>query len=100
MNKSNPLYEYNDQLNEYGVKLVRQFMGSEEYRELRLKIAKIDEDLWKAKQEYDRKFRELHDAKRNMYIIEIPKAKDKYVREHIEDYKAYLTQELNNESKT
>lgn len=95
MNPKNPLYEYATPLNEYGVKLVRQFTESEEYAELQLKIAKIDADIWKAEQEYWKKIRELRAAKRNIEINEIPKAKDVYVRKHIEAYKEYLNTEKN-----
>lgn len=93
MNPNNPLYEYATSLNEYGVKLVRQFMRSEEYAELHLKIAKIDADIWKAEQEYWKKVRELRAVKRNIEINEIPKAKEAYVRKHIEAYKEYLNTE-------
>lgn len=90
MNPNNPLYEHADKLNEYGVKLVREFMTSEKYRELRLKVAKIDADMFKAEQEYRKRIRELRKAKRNIELYEIPNAKDEYVREHIEGYKMYL----------
>ena len=90
MNPNNPLYEHADKLNEYGIKLVRKFMSSEQYRELRLKIAKIDADMLKAEREYRQRIRELKLAKRNIELYEIPKAKDEYVRQHIEGYKMYL----------
>ena len=95
MNPKNPLCEYATLLNEYGVKLVRQFTKSEEYAELHLKIAKIDADIWKTEQEYREKIRELRAVKRNIEINEIPKAKDAYVRKHIEAYKEYLNTEKN-----
>lgn len=90
MNPNNPLYKHADMLNDYGINLVRQFMTSEEYAELRLKIAKIDADIWKIEQESLKKIRELRAAKRNIELYEIPKAKDEYVRRHIEDYKTHL----------
>jgi len=98
MNKENPLYRYADQLNEHGIKLVKKFMQSEEYKELHYRIAKIDADIWKAEKEWRKKIKMLHEAKRDILFKEIPKAKDEYVRKHIEDYKAYLKQELDNES--
>ena len=90
MNQNNPLYEYADKMNEYGIKLVRKFMSSEQYREFRLKMAKIDADMLKAEHEYRQRIRELKLAKRNIEPYEIPKAKDEYVRQHIEGYKMYL----------
>lgn len=97
MNKNNPLYEYADKLNEYGVKLVKKFMQSEEYAELHLKMAEIDADIWKAEQEYWKKVRELRATKRNIELHEIPNARNEYVRQHIEDYKTHLkTKEANN----
>jgi hypothetical protein len=90
MNPNNDLYKYAEQLNEYGSKLVKQFMQSKEYADLHLKIAKIDADIWKAEQEYRKKIRELRTAKRNIEINEIPKAKAEYVRNNIESYKMHL----------
>lgn len=90
MNPNNDLYKYAEQLNDYGVKLVKQFMHSKEYADLHLKIAKIDADIYKAEQEYWKKIRELRAAKRNIEFNEIPKAKDEYVRSHIESYKMHL----------
>lgn len=90
MNPNNPLYEYAELLNDKGRQLVRKFMMSEQYRELRLKIAKIDADMHKAEQEYHKRIRELKEARRNIELYEIPNAKDEYVREHIEGYKMYL----------
>lgn len=90
MNPNNPLYEHADKLNEYGIKLVKNFMHSKEYSELRSKINDIDKEIEKLNIEYERKFRELHAAKRNIEINEIPKAKDEYVRQHIEGYKMHL----------
>lgn len=90
MNKNNPLYEHADKLNEYGVKLVKKFMCSKQYSDLRSKVNSIDKEIEQLNIEYERKFRELHAAKRNIEINEIPKAKDEYVRQHIEGYKMYL----------
>lgn len=90
MNPNNPLYKYAELLNTRGQQLVRQFMMSEHYRELRLKIAKIDADMLKAEQEYRKRIRELKEAKRNIELYEIPNAKDEYVREHLEGYKMYF----------
>jgi hypothetical protein len=90
MNKNNPLYEHADKLNEYGCKLVKNFMHSKEYSDLRSKVNDLDKEIEQLHIEYERKFRELHAAKRNIEINEIPKAKDEYVREHIESYKMHL----------
>lgn len=90
MNPNNPLYEYATPLNEYGVKLVKNFMHSKEYSDLRSKVNDIDKEIEQLNIEYQRKFRELHYAKRNIEINEIPKAKDEYVRQHIESYKTSL----------
>ena len=92
MNPNNPLYEYAIPMNEYGVKLVKNFIYSKEYSDLRSKINDIDEEIEQLNIEYERKFRELHAAKRNIEINEIPKAKEEYVRRHIESYKISLMQ--------
>lgn len=34
MNPKNDLYKYTEQLNEYGIKLVRQFIDSKQYSDL------------------------------------------------------------------
>lgn len=83
MNKNNPLYEYADKLNEYGCKLVKKFMLSKQYSDLRSKANDIDKEIEQLNKEYERKFRELHAAKRNIELYEIPNAKDLYVRRHI-----------------
>lgn len=90
MNKNNPLYEHADKLNEYGVKLVKKFMCSKQYSDLRSKVNDIDKEIEQLNREYERKLRELHTAKRKIEINEIPKAKDDYVRQHIEGYKMHL----------
>lgn len=90
MNKNNPLYKYADMLNDYGVNLVKKFILSKEYSDLRSKVHAIDKEIEWLHIEYERKFRELHAAKRNIEINEIHKAKDEYVRQHIEGYKMYL----------
>jgi uncharacterized protein involved in exopolysaccharide biosynthesis len=90
MNKNNPLYKYADKLNEYGINLVKKFIHSKQYSDLRSKINNIDKEIEQLNIEYERKFRELHAAKRNIEINEIPKARDKYVRQHIESYKTHL----------
>ena len=90
MNKNNPLYEYADKLNEYGCKLVKEFMHSKQYSDLCSKVNDIDKEIERLHIEYERKFRELHAAKRNIETNEIPKAKDEYVRQHIEGYKTHL----------
>lgn len=90
MNPNNPLYEYADKLNEYGVKLVNKFMHSKQYSDLHSKINDIDKEIEQLNIEHERKFRELHAAKRNIELHEIPKAKDEYVRQHIEGYKKHL----------
>ena len=90
MNKNNPLYEHADKLNEYGCKLVKKFMHSKQYSDLRSKVNDIDKEIEQLNIEYERKFRELHAAKRNIEINEIPKARNEYVRQHIEGYKMHL----------
>ena len=80
MNPNNPLYEYADKLNEYGVKLAKKFMLSKQYSDLRGKIYDIDKEIEQLNIEYERKFRELHTAKRNIEMYEIPNAKNEYVR--------------------
>lgn len=90
MNPNNSIYKYAEQLNDYGVKLVKQFMNSKEYADLNLKIAKIDADIYKVEQEYLKKIRELRAMKHNIEFNEIPKAKDEYVRGHIESCKMHL----------
>ena len=90
MNKNNPLYEYADQLNEYGVKLVKKFMHSKQYSDLCSKINDIEREIDQLNIEYERKFRDLIKAKLNVQLNEIPKAKDEYVRQHIECYKMHL----------
>lgn len=90
MNKNNPLYEHADKLNEYGCKLVKEFMNSKEYSDLCSKINDIDKEIDQLNIEYKRKFRDLVKAKLNIEINEIPKAKDEYVRQHIEGYKMHL----------
>lgn len=102
MNQNNPLYGYATLLNEYGVKLVKNFMHSKEYSDLRSKVNDIDKEIEQLNIEYNRKFRELHAVKRNIEINEIPKAKDEYVRQHIESYKTSLMQidDTNSEDNT
>ena len=90
MNQNNPLYKYADELNDYGVNLVKKFMHSKQYSDLRSKAHDIDKEIERLHIEYERRFRELHAAKRNIEVNEIPKAKDEYVRQHIEGYKKYL----------
>lgn len=90
MNPNNPLYKYADMLNDYGVSLVKKFMHSKQYSDLRSKAHDIDKEIEQLNREYERKFRELHAAKRNIELYEIPNAKDEYVRQHIEGYKMYL----------
>ena len=90
MNPNNPLYEYADKLNEYGVKLVKKFMHSKQYCDLRSKINDIDKEVERLNIEHERKLRELKKARRAIELYEIPKAKDEYVREHIEGYKMHL----------
>lgn len=90
MNPNNNLYKYAGQLNEYGVKLVKQFMHSKEYSDLCSKINDIDKEINQLNIEYKRKFRNLVNAKLNVQMHEIPKAKDEYVRQRIEGYKMYL----------
>lgn len=90
MNLNNPLYKYADMLNDYGVSLVKKFMHSKQYSDLRSKAHDIDKEIEQLNIEYERKFRELHAAKRNIELYEIPNAKDEYVRQHIEGYKMYL----------
>lgn len=82
MNKNSPLYEYADMLNDYGINLVKRFMRSKQYSDLRDKIYDIDKEIEQLNIEYERKFRELHAAKRNIEINEIPKARNEYVRQH------------------
>lgn len=90
MNKNNPLYKYADMLNDYGTKLVKKFMHSKQYIDLRSKAYDIDKEIERLNIEYERKFRELHAAKRNIELCEIPNARNEYVRQHIEGYKMYL----------
>lgn len=90
MNPNNPLYEYADKLNEYGVKLVKKFMHSKQYSDLRSKVNDIDKEIDQLNIEYKRKLRNLISEKLNVQLNEIPKAKDEYVRQHIEGYKIYL----------
>lgn len=113
MNPSNPLYEYSDKLNEYGVKLVKKFMNSKQYSYLRSKVHDIDKEIEQLNIEYERKLNDLKTAKRNIELYEIPNARNEYVRQHIEGYKMHLKiqqigynsfetymKELNNESVT
>lgn len=90
MNKNNPLYKYADMLNDYGVNLVKRFMHSKQYFDLRSKACDIDKKIEQLNKEYERKFRELRAAKRNIEINEIPNARNEYVRQHIEGYKMHL----------
>ena len=90
MNPNNPLYEYADKLNEYGIKLVKKFTLSKKYSDLRSKINDIDKEIEQLNNEYKRKLRELRAAKCNIEMVEIPKAKDEYVRGAIEAYKMHL----------
>ena len=90
MNTNNPLYEYADKLNEYGVKLVKKFMLSKQYSDLRSKASNIDKEIEQLNIEYERKLREPRAAKRNIEMYEISNAKDEYVRQHIEGYKKHL----------
>lgn len=90
MNPNNPLYEYANELYEYGVKLVKKFMLSKQYSDLRSKASGIDKEIEQLNREYERKLRELRAAKRNIELHEIPNAKDEYVRQHIEGYKMHL----------
>lgn len=90
MNKNNPLYEHADKLNEYGCKLVKEFMHSKQYSDLCSKINDIDKEIDQLNIEYERKFRNLVKAKLNVQMHEIPKAKDEYVRQRIEGYKMHL----------
>lgn len=54
------------------------------------RINDIDKEIDQLNIEYERKFRNFINAKRNVQLNEIPKAKDEYVRSHIESYKMYL----------
>jgi hypothetical protein len=90
MNPNNPLYEHAGMLNDYGINLVKKFMRSKQYSDLRDKAHNIDKEIERLNIEYERKFRELHAAKRNIEINEIPKARNEYVRQHIEGYKMHL----------
>lgn len=45
MNPNNPLYKYADKLNEYGCKLVKNFMRSKQYSDLRSKAHDIDKEI-------------------------------------------------------
>lgn len=90
MNPNNPFYEYADILNDYGINLVKKFMHSKQYSDLRSKAHAIDKEIEQLHIEYERKFRELHAAKRNIELNEIPNARNEYVREHIDGYKKYL----------
>lgn len=90
MNPNNPLYKYADMLNDYGVNLVKKFMRSKQYSDLRDKIYYIDKEIEQLNREYEKKFRELHAAKRNIELHEIPNARNEYVRQHIEGYKMHL----------
>lgn len=90
MNPNNPLYKYADKLNDYGVNLVKKFMHSKQYSDLCSKINDIDKEIDQLNIEYERKFRNLINAKLNVQLNEIPKAKDDYVRQHIEGYKMHL----------
>ena len=65
-------------------------MHSKQYFDLRSKAYDIDKEIEQLNIEYERKFRELHAAKRNIEINEIPKARNEYVRQHIEGYKMHL----------
>lgn len=90
MNPNNPLYKYADKLNDYGINLVKKFMHSKQYFDLRSKAYDIDKETEQLNVEYERKFRELHAAKRNIELYEIPNARNEYVRQHIEGYKMHL----------
>lgn len=90
MNPNNPLYKYADMLNDYGINLVKRFMRSKQYSDLRDKAHNIDKEIEQLNIEYERKLRELHAAKRNIEINEIPKARNEYVRQHIDGYKMHL----------
>ena len=90
MNPNNPLYNYASQLYEYGIKLVKKFMLSEKYKELRNKMKNIDDEISKTEIEYRIKIDELRNAKCNIEFNEIPKAKDEYIRGHINSYKMNL----------
>jgi hypothetical protein len=90
MNPSNPLYEYADMLNDYGINLVKRFMRSKQYSDLRDKAHNIDKEIEQLKIEYERKLMNLKMAKRNIETNEIPKARNEYVRQHIEGYKMHL----------
>lgn len=57
MNKNNPLYEYADKLNEYGVKLVKKFMHSKQYSDLCSKVNDIEKEIDNLNIEYERKFK-------------------------------------------
>lgn len=90
MNPNNPLYKYADMLNDYGHNLVKGFMHSKQYFDLRSKAYDIDKEIELLNKEYEKKFRELHAAKRNIELHEIPNARNEYVRQHIEGYKMHL----------
>lgn len=96
MNPNNSLYKHAKQLNEYGIKLVRQFLNSKQYSDLCFKINSIDKEIDQLNIEYKIKFRDLIKEKLNIQLHEIPNAKDEYVRKHIESYKMHLrTKEAN-----
>lgn len=57
MNPNNPLYEYADILNDYGINLVKKFMHSKQYSDLRSKAHAIDKEIEQLHIEYERKFR-------------------------------------------
>lgn len=90
MNINDPLYKYADMLNDYNINIVKKFMHSKQYYDLRSKAHDIDKEIEQLKIEYERKFRELHAAKSNIELHEIPNARNEYVRGHIESYKTYL----------
>ena len=93
MNPNNEFYKYRDQLNDKGKQLVMQFMRSEEYKELRRKISRIEADLCRARHEYYKRVEELHREKYDVECSEIPRIKDEWIRRHINEYKLHLRQE-------
>ena len=97
MNPNNPLYEYSDKLNEYGVKLVKKFTHSKQYFDLCSKVSDIDKEIECINRIYERKLRNLKEAKYNIEHYEIPNARNEYVRQHIEGYKMHLrTKDVDN----
>lgn len=82
MDANNTLFEYEPKLLERSIRLVKKFMNSKQYSELKAKLADIDEEIAALNREYKRKLRNLKEAKYNIENFAIPEARNEYIKNY------------------